>query len=345
MKKSLMIALVILCLILPPAALAAPTRQRSPGFIMDDAALLAVQPLLNTVASAAFQRDIMAYEGQTLPSQALVEGVLLRALEERLFPVEIVDLAVTLTDQQVRDAAGQLFARQDIPVIETPLCPCISRVAGGLQFDLSGQPDFIGVYAYDAVLSAENTLLVTGDVYRLSGIEGMAEDVPEDSIHWLGHIEITLLPAQSAPAGYTLISYHVTETYQGTGFHLLLDEDNGYELMYPDIFPEPDTPPREGQALALESDDGQARLGVAFIPGTLEALEAAWLAEAGQARINVFGQLTYHAPGELRLATPDDQSERCVVMTLTFPEDRRHEYDLYWEFLTNSFVVYAFAAG
>ncbi|MDD4080701.1 MAG: hypothetical protein PHP02_04735 [Eubacteriales bacterium] len=344
MKKSLLTAILILCLILP-SALAAPTRERDQGFPLSDAELLAVQPLLNTVAFTAFQKDIMSYDGDELPGQALVEGILLRALEERLFPVEMVDLAVTLTDQQVRGMAGGLFDWQDIPPIETPLCPCITRVAGGIRFDLSGQPDFIGVYAHGAAVFSEDTLIVMGDVYHLSGIEGMAEDAPEDSILWLGHIEIALSPAKNAQAGYTLKSYHISETYQATGMRFLFDEENGYELAYPDIFPQLSTPPRSGQALALESEDGQARLGVTFTPGTLEELETAWKADGGQASVNEFGQLAYQAPGELRLASPDAQTGQCVVLTLTYPEGRPHEYDLYWEFLTNSFVVYAFAAG
>jgi hypothetical protein len=344
MKRSLLIAVLVFCLIMP-SALAAPTRQRSQGFALRDAELLALQPLLNTIAFAAFQKDIMAYGGDAAPGQELLEGALLRALEERLFPVDPVDRAVTLTDQQVREMAGRLFAWQDIPGIETPLCPCISRVSGGLQFDLSGQPDFIGVYAYDATMSAEGIVFIAGDVYRLSGIEGMAEDAPEDSIRWLGHIEITLNPDQSAQAGYTLYSYQVSETYQSAGLRLLFDEENGFELAYPDIFPEQNTPHHKGQALVLESNDGQARLDVTFIRGTLEELETAWMAEGGQTAMNEFGQLAYQTPGELRLATPEEPSEHCVVLTLAYPEDRPHEYGLYWEFLTNSFVVYAFAAG
>ena len=59
MKRSLLIAILVFCLIMP-SALAAPTRQRSQGFALRDAELLALQPLLNTIAFAAFQKDIMA---------------------------------------------------------------------------------------------------------------------------------------------------------------------------------------------------------------------------------------------------------------------------------------------
>jgi len=346
MKKILVIALLISCLIFT-AALAAPTRQRSESFALTDAELLVVQPLFNTVAFAAFQKDILSYAGDSAPDQALVEGVLLRALEERMFPVELIDLAVTLTDQQVGEMAAQLFAWQGIAGIQEPLCPCIERVAGGLRFDLSGQPDFIGVYAYDAAKAQEGQLHIQGDVYQLSGIEGLAEDVPEDSILWLGHITLALTPHQNAPGGYVLSSYEISETYQATGLIQFFDEENGFELAYPDIFPVIEAPPEPGQPLALESADEKARLGVSFIPGTLSELEAAWQAEgaASTVGINEFGQLTYKTPGEMRLAMPDEMLGACVVLSLVYPQERAHEFGLYLEFLMNSFVVYAFAAG
>lgn len=343
MKKTLLILVLILSLIVS-AASAAPTRRREEPFGLDEAELMAVQPLLNAVAYAAFQKDIMHYARGTAPSQALVEGILARALEERLFPVEIKGQGLTLSDTQISDMAGKLFAWPDVPPMAQPFGAGISPVEGGLTFDLSAQPDFVGVYVYGAREEAQE-LLIRGDVYRLSGIEGMAEDAPEDSIAWIGHIDLALKKAQGAPAGHTLISFAVTERYQAGGFNQIFDEENGYELSYPDIFPVHEEPLQKGEALELVSADGQARLRVSFVPGTLAELEATWEAESSSVRVTEYGQLTLEGQGERRLTVPDEQAGQCVVLTYTYPEDKPHEHALYWEYMENSFVVYAHAAG
>ncbi len=341
MKKTLTILVLILCLIVS-AASAAPARQRSEPFGLSDAELMAVQPLVNAVAYAAIQTDTMRYARGTAPAQALVGAVLTRALQERMFPVEIAGSTLALTDAQVKDMTARLFASEDIPLI-TP-------AEGGLSLDLTAQTDFIGVHVYAAGEDQTGELTLSGDLYRLSGIEGMAEDAPEDSIRWLGNISLVLKKAQDTPAGHTLVSFDIPERYQATGFHQIIDEDNGFELSYPDIFPVHEEPLAPGEALTLVSADGASRLTVSFVPGTLEELQAAWQAETGHLEhtkvwVTQHGQLTLQGPGEKRLALPDEQAGQCVVLTYTHPEAGPHEHGLYWEFLENSFVVYAHAAG
>ncbi len=349
MKKSLLIFVAILCLITAMVS-AAPSRERSEPFGLEEAELMAVQPLVNAAAYAAFQKGITHFAPEAAPEQALVEGVLMRAVEERLFPVELQGQALSLTDAQVQDMVAKLFTWQNVPAIAAPVGPGLVKNEGGLQLDLSQQPDFVGVHVYEAGHDETGALIVKGDVYRLSGIEGMAEDVPEESILWLGHITLNLARSETAPAGYTLSSFIINEQYQAKGFHQLYDEENGYELSYPDIFPLRESPLQKGEALELTSADGQARLSVSFVPGSLETLETAWKAEAGQPEgsrvwMTEYGKLAFQGPREMRLALPDEASGQCVVLTLTRPEDRPYEFGLYWEFLENSFVVYAHAAG
>ena len=349
MKKTLPILVLILTLLVS-AASAAPTRRREELFGLNEAELMALQPLLYAAAGAAFGNDIPRMSGQAAPEPSLVMAVMGRALQAGLFPVETSDQTLALSDAQVQDMAGKLFDRATALDFTPAQGAGFTRTPEGFVFDLSAPGDHVGVYAYLAAPGEDGLLNVKGDVYRLSGIQGMAEEAPEDSIQWLGHMGMMLRKAEGAPAGYILVSYAVNEHYQARGFSQFFDEENGYELSYPDIFPVHEEPLAKGQPLELSSADGQAKLSVTFVPGNLEALEAAWKAETGHPAdtnvwVNEYGQLTMQGPREMRLAMPDEASGQCAVLTLIKPEDKPYEYSLYWEFLENSFVVYAHAAG
>jgi hypothetical protein len=349
MKKTLLILALILTLVASTAS-AAPTRRRSEPFGLEEAELMAVQPLVNAAAHAAYQKGIVRLSQGSAPEQALVEGVLMRALEERMFPVEIENDTLTLTSAQVRDMAASLFTWPELPALTAPTTPGLAPVEGGLQVGLSQQPDYVGLHVYVAEHDDAGALIIKGDVYRLNGIQGLAEDVPEESIQWLGHMELNLTRAETAPAGYTLSGFAVNEQYQLQGFRQLFDDENGYELTCPDIFPAREEPLKKGEALEMISADGQARLTVTFVPGGLEELKTAWKAETGRPKgsdvwVTEYGALTMQGPLEMRLAMPDEGAGQCVVMTLLKPDDRPCEFGLYWEFLENSFVVYAHAAG
>lgn len=349
MKKTLLIPALILTFFVSCAS-AAPSRRPDEMMGLDGAELMAVQPLVNAAAGTAFQQGIPHYPRDTAPDQALVEGVLVRALRERLFPVAAKGQTLALSDGEIREAAGKLFAWPDLPAVTAPVSPGVSRTEGGLMIDLASKPDFVGVHVCSAGENEAGELTVAGDVYSLSGIEGMAEDAPEDSIRWLGHITLALKKSPGAPAGHTLVSYDADERYAAAGFRQIIDMENGYELSYPDIFPEVMTAQAPGQGLELASADGLAKITVSFVPGSLQALEDAWKAEPGlpegsRIRVTEFGQLTLRSPREMRLAVPDERGGQCVLLSYTFPEDRPYEHSLYWEFMENSFVVYAHATG
>ena len=349
MKKSLLICVLALTLLISGAS-AAPTRWRGEALGLSDAELMALQPLLGAAASAAFERNIPSYLMGSAPPQALVETVLARALAEGMFPVDRKGQSLMLSDAKAREMAGQLFAWQDLPAITAPLIPGTSRSGDGLQFDLSEPESFVGLYAYASRQEADGLLLVRGDAYRLVGAAGLAEDAPEDSLIWIGHLSLWLQKAANTPAGYTLAGFEVNERYQAGGLRQIIDEENGYELSYPDIFPAPGRVPGKGEGLSLTSGDGIARLTVSFVPGSLDSLEAAWQAEAGsleggRVRRKESGQLALESAREMRLALMDEKAGQCVVLSCVFPGDRPCEQGLYWEFMENSFVVYAHAAG
>lgn len=350
MKKSLLICVLALTLLISGAS-AAPTRWRGEALGLSDAELMALQPLLGAAAAAAFERNIPSYLMGSAPPQALVETVLARALAEGMFPVDRNNgQSLLLSDARAREMAGQLFAWQDLPAITAPLGPGIARSGEGLRFDLSEPERFVGLYAYASRQEADGLLLVRGDAYRLAGAAGLAEDAPEDSLLWIGHLSLQLQKAANTPAGYTLAGYEVNERYQAGGLRQIIDGENGYELSYPDIFPAPGRVPGKGEGLSLTSEDGIARLTVSFVPGSLDSLEAAWQAEAGAlegSRVwrKESGQLALESAREMRLALMDEKAGQCVVLSCVFPGDRPCEQGLYWEFMENSFVVYAHAAG
>lgn len=346
MKKKLLAIALILSLF-SVSALAAPTRQIQGPLGLSEAELMAVQPLLNAAATAAFQQQIERFPNGSAPSQALAEGMLLRAISEGLFPLDTKGDSLFLSPEEARDMAAKLFTSKELPALNSPGGPQITQVESGLQINLASQPDFIGAYVYAGGDSGGEGTLLQADIYRLSGIEGRAEDVPEDSIQWIGHMGLRLEKSDNTPAGYTLSSFAVNEHYAATGFHQLYDEVNGYELSYPDIFPLREAPLQKHEPLQLGSADARASLTVSFAQGSLSELETLWQKDKGVGNVwmTEHGALTLQNPTEKRLALPDEEGGQCLVLTLIQPDDKPYEYGLYWEFLVNSFVVYAHASG
>lgn len=347
MKKYAAILLAF-CLAFTISVSAAPTRDLTTSALEHEALIAQVQPLVDAAAAAAIRQDIAIFSNESQPPAALVEGLLYQALSSHLVVQEASDSVVLMAPEEAQEAARGLFFMQELPELDSPVYPGVTLENGLLRFDTARQDDFIGTHIYDISVNEEE-VIVKADIFRLNGIVSGAVEAPEESLTWLGHIGLRLKPMAEAAVGFALASYSIPERYTESRLALFVQKDR-FEVQYPDFLSK--NLQEEGAWLSLASEDGSAALSVRDLPGTLESLKDAWYAAApagGDARVGFIenNRLFMAAPGVLRLAYFDPQNgeDSCLVLEMTFPAEKEHEFSLYETFLDNSFVVYSNAVG
>lgn len=200
--------------------------------------------------------------------------------------------------------------------------------------------DNIGLHVYDLQLG-EDQLVLLGDAFHLTGIRSTAFEAPEDSLLWLGNLQLNFTP--DAAAGFLLQSFTLRHRYAETAYVDFYMKDR-LELRYPEIFI---------QVSGLDSPfhavqgEGKATITIAHYEGSLLDLEADYRAAdegQGQFKTREDGRLEYAAPGVFAQALQETDGS-CLVLELRFPPEDSMEYSLIWQFLKNSFVVYSEAVG
>lgn len=347
MRKTLLTVLA-LCLALALPAQAAPTRDMTVSALEHQDLLEQIQPLVDAAAAAAMRLDYTFFREGTTPEPAFVEGLLYQALGSHLIVREANEGVIALTRDEAREAARGLLVETGVPGFDSTGYPGVSMENGTLHFDLTRQEDYIGGHIYDLSVD-EVEVLVSADIYRLNGIVANAQDAPEDSLTWLGHIGLRLKPQPETPLGFVLASFSIPERYrESASIHHV--EKNRFELQYPDFLAVP--LPEDEAYLSISSEDGLAKLIVRDVPGTLDSLLDEWIRQSpgGQDAHTGWienGRLVMHAPGVFRLAYPDarEGTDNCLVLEMVFPSENLHEFTLIQTFLDNSFVVYSHSVG
>ncbi|NLM86484.1 MAG: hypothetical protein GX171_07315 [Clostridiales bacterium] len=343
-KLAILMALFLMVAI---SASAAPTRDLTEQALLHQDIAARVQPLVDAVAAVAIDLNLTVFRNETQPEPALVQGLLYQSLYNRLQVVETIDGKAFLRFEDANALAGQLFLAETPALDPQTVTPGVLAMADGLQFDLELSRDFIGAAIYDVQLS-EDELVVKADIYTLEGIVASAEEAPEDALTWLGHLGVRLVPDTISPVGFSLASFSVPERYQPAAMVQFVQE-NLFELQYPDIFSvQTDL---ENTYLSLSTQDGSATLTVRSVPGTLESLKAVWLKDhEGKEPVTALEEdmrLLLTKDGVVRLAyyNPLEGEDSCLVLEMTYPTLKVHEYELYQTFLDNSFVVYSHSVG
>lgn len=344
MKKRLFLFIVMMTLFTASAS-AAPARELSFAAQQSADLIREIQPLADAVAAAAWDSGILRLSEDEAPEGALLERLLLQALRNGLLSYADDDGAVALSPEEAAGAARRLFTAPDPAGIGLPANGSITLRDGMLRFSLSGQDDYVGAHIHDLSLFEEG-LLISADIYILSGIRAAVFDAPEDSLRWLSHIEMKLKPRSDSPSGFALSSFSVSPAYQAKGF-VLHEEKDLYELRYPDTFVS--SGKASGAMLDLASADGTAQMTLTGVPGTLESIRNEWLGEdrtdEAAVQMREDGRLELKGHDEMRIAVSQDGVGNCLVLVMTYPKDRALEYSLYWSFIVNSFIVYSNSVG
>lgn len=346
--KKLIALLILFSMLFALPSFAAPTRDLTEQALAHEDLIAQVQPLVDAVAAAAMRQGLYLYQEGGKPEPALVEGLLFQALASHLLVYEARDGVVLMPQEEAQTLAQGLFVNQELPALPSPVYPGVTLEEGRLRFDITRQEDYIGTHIYDAAVSEEEVTL-KADIFRLNGIVASAEDAPDESLTWIGHIGLRLRPSAESALGFSLYSYSVPERYTPSGL-ALYTQKNRFEVQYPDFLIE--NLQQEGTWLSLASEDRSVTLTVKDVPGTLESLKADWYAAApsgGDNRVGFIenGRLFMAAPGVLRLAyfDPLEGADSCLLLEMTFPAEKEHEFSLYETFLDNSFVVYSHSVG
>ena len=227
----------------------------------------------------------------------------------------------------------------------------VSFSEGVLRLDPDGmQGDFaLGVYPYSASFDG-NEARVKADLYCTpSDYTGKAEDLPEDMVIWILGMEFDLDSAPELPYGYTVNACRVTPLYRDgdlTAWQEVENTEYEYSLNMPCSL---GLENEDAAHWAWQTADGTARLRVdAGDPMSYdEALNAFMQANPGR---QADGQRDYDyfssaAPGELVLVVASENASWSYTLTLSFPEERQGEYELYFEFIRNSFGVWGLSNG
>lgn len=346
MKKTSFV--LVLMLLLSLSAQAAPTRSLTPAALEHAELIAQIQPLADAVAAVAMRQGIDHFQDGTPPDSSLMEGLLYQALSSHLVVAEASDTVVRLSCQEALAVARRLFFIHDLPEFENPVYPGVSLEEGMLRFDTARQDDFIGAYIHDIAITEEEMIL-KADIFRLNGIVAGAVDAPEESLTWLGYLDLQLRPQADALLDFSLSGFTVIERYTPTGFALYIQK-NRFEVQYPDFLSR--ELEQEDSFLSLSSEDGTVTLEVRDVPGTLETLETDWL-QQNNANEHLYSaslqnnRLLLFAPGIIRLAYFDPQNgmDTCLVLEMRFPPEKEQEFSLWKTFLENSFVVYSHSVG
>lgn len=337
----LLLAFIVLC----AAASAAPARELSDAAQQSADLIREIQPFADMVAAAAWDSGVQRLREDEAPEPVLLENVMLQALRKGVLSYASADGAVVLHPEETAQAAQRLFTSTSLPSISLPVNESVTFEDGQLRILLSDQKDDVGAHIYDLRLNEEG-LLISADIYALSGIRASAADAPEGSLRWLSHVEMKLQPRSDSPSGFALSSFIVSPGYQAKGFVVYTEADR-FELRYPDVFVS--SGKVSGVLLDLVSADSTAGISLKSVPGTLESLRNEWLREdlpdGTIIQLGEDGRLELLGHNEMRVAVSQDGAEDCLVLGMTYPKDREFEYSLYWSFIENSFIVYSNSVG
>ncbi|HHT08174.1 MAG: hypothetical protein ACOYI6_00245 [Christensenellales bacterium] len=346
--KKLLTLTVVLCLLFTNVAFAAPTRDVGTNVLENPDLVAQIQPLCNAAAAVAIKQDIRMFRNETTPEPVLVQGLLYEAVKNHLVVIENQEGMARMGLDEAKSTLKRLFYHKDLPVINQAEYPGLQLADGTLTFDVSNPGDFIGAHIYEFALDEEE-LLLRADIYRLSGIEALAVDAPEDSLTWLGHMGMRLKPDADSLTGFTLASFAVPERYTEAKMVQYVDK-NRFEFQYPDFLTQ-----REAAAdelLLFTNADESVTLRVREYKGTLEDLLEESRKENAEQEGTWGGfiennRLLYRFNSSFRIAYFDPQNgeDTCLVLEVTFPYLKEHEFSLYMTFLDNSFVVYSHSMG
>jgi len=341
MRKLTVFLTLILCLCLATAS-AAPSRDLRTDTQTDASLATAV----SLFAGAALLREVNGLEEGAPVPQALAEGALVLGCSRHLLPNQDgdpTDLTETIADEAAQLTLNSLFAAP-VSVPQTPTCPCITRVEGGLKIDHTDIDVESAGSAYIFSVTQENgRLRVLADEYiTLAYYVETVDLIPEDSIVWVRTAEMLLEPSAESPLGYRLVSLrHGTDWADGATSEWALTMGEDYEVNLPGSFKQVSSGAGE---TVYESAETGARLSVRVLnlaaADPLSAQREQYVASHPDARVVMEPSLYYftgETAGEYVFCVAPENTATVHLLTMTFPAERQYEFSFYGEIIRNSF--------
>lgn len=205
------------------------------------------------------------------------------------------------------------------------------------------------VYPYSATFDGDEAH-VKADLYCTPAEDtGRAEDMPEDMVIWLMHMEYDLAYSPQTHFGYTVNECSVSPAYRDgdlTAWYLAENTEYEYSLNIPSSF---GLAEEDAMNRAWQTADGSATLTVRIREGgmSLEEAKNAFVKAHPESEIDVQGNDFFYLfeEGCFTLVVASENANWTYTLTMTFPKERQAEYELYAEFIRNSFVVWGLSNG
>ena len=219
-----------------------------------------------------------------------------------------------------------------------------------LNRDALNQDFALGVYPYSAEFDGEQ-VLVKADLYACPmEYAAPVDELPEDMVIWISHMEYTLKNAPEAMFGYTVSGYQLSPLYLDGDLTAWITEENTdyeYSLNLPYSLGLASEDPAHR---VWQSADGQVTLKIDVAEESLSLQDAlqnfmAQRPEANPAMEEEWNRFYAVLPGSYTLVTVSENLNWAYTLTLSFPAERQAEYELYAEFIRNSFSIWGISNG
>ena len=340
---------VFLCLLLAFAAvpgLAAPSRDAEAMEVTVDERLQALLEITARAYLGPAWADVL--DGRT-PDPESDQATAQRPWNAVAYAMERAD-----QDEMPLEDAKALIAEiyADAPRPEAGDPGALLTVEDGkalLNRDALENEFVLGVYPYSVSFDGETALLFADLYCTPSDAVGTMDELPEDMVIWLMRVAYELASAPEARYGFKVKGCSVSKPYLDgdlTAWFTAENTEYEYSVNLPSSF---GLANGDAANRVWQTADGSASLTVQAQDGGMaldEALSAFRKAHAGDVTVERDFDFFYMVgDGCFYYVCASEMANWTYTLAMTFPRERQAEYELYAEFIKNSFSVWGLSNG
>ncbi len=348
--------LLALCLIVCACpGLAAPAREEQTIEITVDERL---QRLL-FILCEAIPEECFGDTPQTVLSSSQAPGAEL-ATQALWAACLLYENTAHLTPGEADALYHQLFTNGSCPLEGSQNLYYLTADENGWAVNTDARPvGSCGARIYAAVFDGTDAL-VRCDVfdYQDQNDEGVlldAAELDEAWVDWSCQMELSLRFAPETEFGFTLNSLSVSPLFRDGYFAawqeisepVTEDGENGFDVHLPESLAFVSRGP---DGFLWQTEEGDASLRIVPVRENVtydEAFSRYLLAHPGQKPVQerLYDCFIFLAGGTCDMVFTGDRLPFTYTLTMTFPEERQAEYELYLNIIRNSFGIWGFSNG
>ena len=322
-----------------------------------------LESLLNAFADVMYGQEAVHFSAAASEqAPQVVYGLIWRLLYRGLLPYTPTDGVVTLSQTELENLYGQLFAAGSFVMPEEDCCDMITRTENGMAFDVSTAS--AGMAGMQIMLASGEETTQTQqlmlELYHVDEDYYLFSDEHLLQADWYGSALAEVVRDASAPFGWKLASWGSADDLQDgsldqtAGMPQLREyvhEALGFSLMYPALIaPESLTETAEGVRGA--SPDGQIEFSVeisdtpdATLEGALDSLLKPEDSVVETYPEQQYFTLSYTQEGRVITQMVLVAGGKTAVAAMSYPADEMELYAVYATCMINSFALTALSVG